>query len=170
MQAYHLLVPHQKDSSRWSSFRFSQLEEASWGSALVMCLDGNSRSAIYAQFAQQDPQEDFSWDAVVEVLTQFYGATQTQSNQLQQLERLSLHSVTMQAFQQYRDKFTELSAHVSDSQLTAVGWLQTCTSCLAREPARCSYLGQQGGIHRYWGTLRERTPWHTGHSVSVRWS
>ena len=103
------------------AFRFSQLEEASWGSALVMCLDGNSRSAIYAQFAQQNPQEDFSWDAVCEVLTQFYGGGQTQSNQLQQLERLSLHSVTMQGFQQYRDKFTELSAHVSDSQLTAVG-------------------------------------------------
>ena len=53
------------------AFRFSQLEEASWGSALVMCLDGNSRSAIYAQFAQQNPQVDFSWDAVCEVLTQF---------------------------------------------------------------------------------------------------
>ncbi len=52
------------------AFRFSQLEEASWGSALVMCLDSNSRSAVYAQFAQQEPQEDFSWDAVVEVLTQ----------------------------------------------------------------------------------------------------
>ena len=39
------------------AFRLSQLEEASWGSALVMCLDSNSRSAVYAQFAQQ---EDFS--------------------------------------------------------------------------------------------------------------
>ena len=39
----------------------------------------------------------------------------------------------MQAFQQYRDKFKELSAHVSDSQLTAMdteieAYVQTCAT------------------------------------------
>ena len=34
------------------AFRYSQLEEASWGSALIMCLEDNSRSAVYSQFSQ----------------------------------------------------------------------------------------------------------------------
>ena len=135
------------------AFRFSQLEEASWGSALVMCLDSNSRSAVYAQSAQQEPQEDFSFDAVVEVLTQFYGAKETQSNQLQQLERLPLHSVMMQAFQQYGDKFTKLSAHVSDSQLTTVGRCRLVLRVLPESLRLALTLGNRGGVHRYWGTL-----------------
>ena len=123
------------------AFRYSQLEEASWGSALVMCLDSNSRSAVYAQFAQQDLQEDFSSDAVIEVLTQFYGAKETHSNQLQ---RLSLHSVTMQAFQQYRDKFTEVSTHVSDGQMTAIGRCRLVTRVLPESLRLALTLGNRG--------------------------
>ena len=86
-----------------------------------MCLDNNSRSAVYAQFSQQDPLEDFPFEEVIDVLTKFHGAKETQSNQLERLEKLSLHNVTMHGFQQYRDRYTELSAHVSDGQLTATG-------------------------------------------------
>ena len=55
------------------------------------------------------------------MLTKFYGAKETQSNQLERLEKLSLQALTMNSFQQYRDRFTKLSAHVSDGQLTASG-------------------------------------------------
>ena len=33
------------------AFRYSQLKEASWGSALIMCLDDISRSTDYSQFS-----------------------------------------------------------------------------------------------------------------------
>ena len=53
------------------------------------------------------------------MLTKFYGAKETRVNQLERLEKLSLQTLTMHSF--HRDGFTELSAHVSDEQLTATG-------------------------------------------------
>ena len=92
-------------------------------------------------FYQEELLEGFSFVAVIDVLTKFYGAKETQSNQLERLEKLSLRTLqardnntdplTMSSFQQYRDRFTKLSAHVSDGQLTALG---RCSLVLRKLP------------------------------------
>ena len=103
------------------AFRASKLEKRDWGSALCLCLDSAAQSAVYAQLGQQDDETDLSFDTVVQILTNFYGAKETQSNQREKLESLTMQAVTMEGFQRFRDRFTELAAHVADEQLTALG-------------------------------------------------
>ena len=50
----------------------------------------------------------------------------------------------MQGFQQYRDKFTELSAHVSNSQLTAVGRCRLALRVLPESLLVALTIGNKG--------------------------
>lgn len=72
------------------AFRCSGLDQESWGSALLLCLDNSARSAAYAQLNQLDNSVDVSFETVVEILTQFYGAKETQGTQLEKLEGLTM--------------------------------------------------------------------------------
>ena len=91
----------------------NKVDDSEWGTALLSALDTQPQQQVYAQLDRRGDAADFSFEAVVAILTELFGSRSTVEDSLDKLRALELTSVLPEGLSKYQSEFLDLSASVS---------------------------------------------------------
>ena len=89
------------------------VDRSQWGTSLLSALAVHPQQLVYQRLNDAGDKADWTFDRIVDILTELYGAKETAEEFIRSLTDLHLTSYTPEALSKYRDEFLQIAANLT---------------------------------------------------------